>query len=150
MEGWCVGCGFKAAVSDRQCDWMQLWLLWKSFNKKQERGGFAVPCFLTKFPEGHSDFKDFKIFMHFVLLICLSIHSVLKCKLLQSSQFPCGGLGTARCRSRWIVFFCFFSLSRKKRKNHHGLHTTLRPQIHADYFALKGPICNWKKDWALG
>ncbi len=35
----------------------------------------AAPCFLTKFPEGQTDFKDFKIFMQKVLLIFLNTHS---------------------------------------------------------------------------
>ena len=40
----CAGCGFKDAVSLVICVRRRPWLLWKSFNKKQERGGFAVPC----------------------------------------------------------------------------------------------------------
>jgi hypothetical protein len=46
-KGWlCVSCGFKAAVRLSLCEGKQACLLCLSFNKKQERGGIAVPCFL--------------------------------------------------------------------------------------------------------
>ena len=49
----------------------------------------VAPCFLTKFPEGHSEFKNFKIVINFKLkFFTLLIHPVLNYKMLHASQFP--------------------------------------------------------------